>query len=341
MFTYALMLVLVLCIVATTIFGVKIDKNKDSFMSISDTTFLRGFWCIIVILVHIPTAYHNLLQNIIGSFAYIGVTFFFMTSAYGLKYSMIHKKGYMEHFWKRRLPSILIPALIANAFEVIMYGLENDFMDFSVISFININGWVKVLLLYYVVFWLIYYIAPKLIGSGYWQDIVMCLYVAICSLTGRLTELKITSIWIVEPLGFAYGIIVADCSDKIRQWMKEKWLLKCGILMAISLVLGTAYLKMKPIAFIGDYLLKILLGITITVFIFQVISELKVGNKVNGFLGGISYEVYLLHHGVFAALATVSYNMNSGVFVILSVVFTVVLAYMLNKICRPIVGLVM
>ena len=337
MLTYAMMIILILVIAASALFGIKVDKDKDSFMSIDDTTFLRGIWCIIIVLVHIPVAYQNSLQDMLGSFAYIGVTFFFMTSAYGLKYSIVHKKGYMDHFWRRRLPSILIPALIANAFEVLMNGLGAGISEISVLDFVNINNWVKVLLLYYLLFWLIYYVMPEFAGGILAKDIVMCLFVVVCSLVGCLTSIKITSIWIVEPLGFAYGIIAANHSDKFKSWIKGKWFRKCGLLMGISGILGITYLKMKPVAFWGDYLLKIVLGIAIIAFIFEAISRLKVGNRVNSLLGYISYEVYLLHHGVFALLMAIDSGMNSGVFVILSVAITVVLAFMLNKVCKPLV----
>lgn len=179
MLTYALMTVLIVFIVATLLCGIKFDKDKDSFISLGDTNYLRGFWCLIVVLVHIPAAYQNRLQDMIGSFAYIGVTFFFMTSAVGLKYSMMHKERYMEVFWKRRLPAILIPALLANALVVVMQAIDSGSDGLSFIDIININDWVKVLLLYYVVFWLIYHIAPKLIviGGGRTRS---C-YVPICS----------------------------------------------------------------------------------------------------------------------------------------------------------------
>ena len=337
--TYTLMLALIISISASSLCGIKVDKDKDSIMSLNDTNFLRGFWCIIVVLVHIPAAYQNRLQDMIGSFAYIGVTFFFMTSAYGLKYSMMHKEGYMEHFWRRRLPAILLPALIANAFVVVMQAIDSDFRELSFIDFVNINAWVKVLLLYYVAFWLIYHIAPKLIRGGYWQDIAICLFVVICSLIDRFTSFKVTAGWKVEPLGFAYGIIAANHSDALKRWMKEKWLMKCGVFLALSVFLGIAYLKLKPVAVFGDYLLKIVLGIAITAFMFEAIAKLRVGNKVNSFLGGVSYEVYLLHHGVFALLTVIDSDMNPGVFVITSVAATVVLAYALNRICKPMVRL--
>ena len=160
-----------------------------------------------------------------------------------------------------------------------------------------------------------------------------------CSLITRLTDLKITSIWTVEPLGFAYGIIAATHSDNIKTWISKNWLLKCGAFMVLSGVLGIAYLKLKPVAIFGDYLLKIVLGIAITVFIFEIMAKFKVGNKLNSFLGNISYEIYLLHGSVFTLLAVIDKNINSGVFVITSVAITVTLAYVLNRMCRPIVKL--
>ena len=143
----------------------------------------------------------------------------------------------------------------------------------------------------------------------------------------------------MEPLGFAYGIIAANYSNNIRKWMEEKWLMKCGIFLALSGFLGIAYLKLKPVVVFGDYILKIALGIAVTIFIFEVIAKLKVGNRINSFLGEISYEVYLLHHGVFALLTVMDSGMNSGVFVVASVAVTVVLAFVLNRTCKPMIRL--
>ena len=63
MLTYALMGILVLWLALSTLWGIKYDPDKNSFMSIGDTLFLRGFWCIIVVLVHVPADYHNRIQD--------------------------------------------------------------------------------------------------------------------------------------------------------------------------------------------------------------------------------------------------------------------------------------
>lgn len=334
--TYAFMGLLVFLIAATTLWGIWYSSDKNSFMTIDDTTFLRGFWCIIVVLVHVPAEYQNRIQDMLGSFAYIGVTFFFMTSAYGLKWSMDHKSGYMDRFWLRRLPPILIPAIIANAFEVSMKALNGN--ELSPLSYVNINGWVKVLLLYYLIFWLVYKILPMWIRGKKWQDAVMCLIVVSFSLIDYFTDFKITLKWTVEPLGFAYGILAAKYAGKIREAIGKNWLAKSICLMLLAGATGVAYLKFKPVHVWGDYLLKIVLGIAITAFMYELITKLKVGNKANAFLGRISYEVYILHRGVFALMIAVfGYTMDSGLFVVASVAVTLILAILLKKLCEPLI----
>ena len=320
---------LVLSLAGATLWNARYDPNKNSFMSFGDSTFLRGFWCIIVVLVHVPAAYQNRVQDMIGSFAFVGVTFFFMTSAYGLKWSLEHKEGYMDYFWRRRLPPILIPAVIANAFGVLFRW--HDGFKISLLSFINIDNWVKVLLVYYLVFWAIYGIAPKIINSGPWQDVLICIIVVSFSLLDKFTVFHITQGWIVEPIGFAYGIIAAKYEEVLKKQIQNKWLVKCIVLAFLSGVFGISYLKNKNVLFFGDYLLKIALGISITAFIFEFISKVKVGNKVNSFLASISYQVYLLHRSVFILVGLLSRQLQSGIFIIVSIIITIVLSVGLKK----------
>ena len=170
------------------------------------------------------------------------------------------------------------------------------------------------------------------------QDIIMCLVVLAFSLIDYFTEIKITSIWIVEPLGFAYGIIAAKWEGPIRKWMGRQWLVKCVSLGIAAGILGIMYLKFKPIVFWGEYLLKIALGIAISLFMYEVLHKFKVGNRINAFLGGISYEVYILHGTVFLMLMHFSKGWNSGLFIITSLVITVLLARMLKRLSGIIIN---
>ena len=119
------MSILLLSLILITIYGAKIEKRKD-FFTFEDTKVLKGIICIIVILVHIPKSFQNPIQDMIGSFAYIGVTFFFLTSSYGLKYKMDNKQDYLNNFWQNRLSKLLVPAIIINIVASIIEFLSYD-----------------------------------------------------------------------------------------------------------------------------------------------------------------------------------------------------------------------
>lgn len=162
--TTAQMLLLIAVYAAIAVLGVKYSPEKKNFFDLSDTTVLKGIFCIIVVLVHVPVEYQNPIQDAVGSFAYIGVTFFFMTSSFGLMYSTEHKEGYINRFWLNRLPPLLIPALLCNAVDIAVKALGDTQITFW--SVISINSWVRVLLLYYLVFWIVKIIPDKFAGGG-------------------------------------------------------------------------------------------------------------------------------------------------------------------------------
>ena len=81
MITYAIMALIMLFLAFELLYKAEYMPEGNHLFDKQNSNAMRGFWCVIVILVHIPAAYQNRLQDMLGSFAYIGVTFFFMTSA--------------------------------------------------------------------------------------------------------------------------------------------------------------------------------------------------------------------------------------------------------------------
>lgn len=336
--TYGLMGIFLLLFAAFVLVGCRYNDKKNTLFDLEDSTVLKGLWCIVVILVHIPDAYQNQIQDMIGSFAYIGVTFFFMTSAYGLKYGMEHKQNYLNHFWLKRLPKLLVPAFLINVIAVIS-GCIGAGSEFHVLALIQINSWLKVLLLFYLAFWLIFYFSEKFgFHNGLWQDAAVCVFVILCSLTDRLTEFKLTLIWPTESWGFAYGILLACFMPRIKMWMQDRWSIKAILLLVLSGIAGLAYLKFKPVAFYGDYCLKIILGIVLTVFILILTARFQIGNLVSRFLGEISYEVYLLHGVCFTILQNTGIEWNSGVFIWFAIALTIGLAVIVRAVSSRIVN---
>ena len=131
---YIIMGGILLFLLSLLVLGSQYTANGNhSFFDQKNSKAMRGFWCLIVVLVHIPQSYQNLIQDLIGSFGYIGVTFFFMTSAYGLSFGTQARPDALKHFWIKRLPKLLIPNWTTNVvFAIIFFLLDiHSKIDFS------------------------------------------------------------------------------------------------------------------------------------------------------------------------------------------------------------------
>ena len=179
---------------------------NNNFFDKNNSQAMRGFWCIVVVLVHVPLIYQNRIQDMIGSFAYIGVTFFFMTSAYGVSISYDKKPVSIATFWRRRLPKLVITCWCVNIlFTVIKYVLFGNVMEFWEIF--SINNWVKWLISCYFAFW----ISSVLLKNRLVSRIVTCILVSVASITIYfLIKYGIIRIpaWAPECYGFIWGIML-------------------------------------------------------------------------------------------------------------------------------------
>lgn len=305
------------------------EENPD-FFDIPNTTSLRGIWSIIVILVHIPGEYGNLIQDMAGSFAYIGVTFYFLLSGYGLSLGVMRRGFTRKGFWKKRLSKLLVPQLLVNITSMLLFRIIfGDKFAFS--SLVLIAGWTLWLLACYGVFWL----AHMLCRNVRLQNAFLVLAILAISISqywlknsGSITA----TIWPTEIWGFLWGILLAMFVPRFRSFGKNRWLLKTAIVCMVSVCLGLLYLKLKFVAFWGDYLLKILLGCAITLFVLMLNLRISIGNKALAFLGKISYELYLSHSVVILLLMRAMPHVSSGVFIVLVLALSIILSAILHHI---------
>lgn len=151
MITYTIMALIVLFLAFELLYKAEYISDGSYLFDKQNSNAMRGFWCLIVILVHIPATYQNRIQDMLGSFAYIGVTFFFMTSAYGLRLGIEKEPSSIRYFWRKRLPRLLIPMFLVNVVSLVFRLIEGN--EISLRALVNINGWVQWLLVCYVIFW--------------------------------------------------------------------------------------------------------------------------------------------------------------------------------------------
>ncbi len=310
------------------LYKAKLVQANNGFFDTTNSMAMRGFWCLIVILVHVPVAYTNRVQDMIGSFAYIGVTFFFMTSSYGLTLSHDKDPDRIKMFWRKRLPKLLIVSLLVNIFFVIATRLIfGD--EITLKNLLSINGWVIWLIACYFAFW----ISRLLFKKETLAKALTVLLVIIGSVIMYALSRKgvySSTIWATECFGFIWGILLASKRDEFLGFFLKKWQMKLAISCGIAGLLGISYLKFKPVPVAGDYLLKIVLGLAITAFVLVFNTRVELGNKINLFLGKISFEIYLVHLGVFHLFSRFDFWKSSSVFIITCMIATVVIAYLLN-----------
>lgn len=222
----------------------------------SNSIHLKGLCSIVIIYVHIPAVNGNILQDAIGSFAYVCVTLFFFYSAYGMM-DNVERTGklYLNSFWKNRLSSLLIPCVIVN---IISYGLTYIAgATPSLLSLLSVNAYVIVLLEWCVIFYFVQ-ICRFIFGfSGKTANVIMAGAVVISSMIGYLCfESKdmhpVAWMWCYERIGLVWGIICFAYREKFFGWIGKMTFRKFSVFLlfvcypvAHTLSLKTFFLSVR------------------------------------------------------------------------------------------------
>ena len=68
MISSVIMVGIVIFLAMTLVACAQVQEDGKHFFDINNSNALRGFWCLIVVLVHIPVAHQNRIQDMIGKF---------------------------------------------------------------------------------------------------------------------------------------------------------------------------------------------------------------------------------------------------------------------------------
>ena len=326
-----------MAMVAVFLVGMKPDMSQP-VLGKELTHVLKGLCSIVVILVHIPRQAQNPLQDAIGSFAYVAVTFFFLFSAYGMSLSVRKSPNYLRHFWRGRLAALLIPCLVINVFgSMWMFATKGTVTMYSLLG---INHYVVILLEYCLAFYVVerFRMRWPIINDAAATSILILLVTVSSLYTYSMFGEADNSAqvgWPFERMGLVWGLLLYMFASGISLWMRTRHLRKIVLLAVVCLILGVAYLKFKHIEFMGEYLLKILLGLSIVTFVLTACQMRRFGNRVTNFLGNISFEIYLSHSLVTNILITRYPELKSGIFIILTLIGTVAVSWVAHMLSKP------
>lgn len=346
MINLILTFILILCLLAAVLWKAGTCKNTDTFFDKDHTSTLKGISSIIVIFVHIPAYYQNPLQDMVGSFAYVAVTCFFMISAYGMQYSLDRNRSYLRTFPVNRLAALLIPNIFINIVTFAVYWLIGLFIPLALGFELKwsllwrINSYVVILLEYCLVFYIVNLLSARFRWKWYINDILLIAWVCASSLFLYITESEHSDNsaqmgWCYERLGLVWGLLLYRYFPRVKTWLTRRLTMKIIIFTLSSLLLGILYLKYKEVWFYGQYMLKIVLGLSIIVFYFLITIRLRLFNPVTKFLGNISYETYLSHGFIATLLIAIFPGLPSGVFICGAVGITLLFSYLIHQLDRP------
>ena len=310
--------------------------DNPQFMNKGFTDTLKGFCAIIVVMVHFRPEYQNPLQDAIGGFAYVAVTFFFLFSAYGMQWSLASKPDYLKAFWRGRLVSLLLPAILIN---VVFFVIQSFYMgELQIKTLVYANDYVIVLLEYCLVFYVVMkYCQVHHVSNLKYAYLLISLIVILSSLLLYFLTVYVDgrhgTNWCFERYGLIWGLLLFSFFPSIYRWFGNNTLYKLVLAGIVSAVLGILYVKGgKYVFFWGEYLLKIALGLSLLVTILLLTRRLNIGNRITSFLGSISYEIYLSHVWVMYLLAHFFPELGSGVFIIATYCVTIFFSYMIHRV---------
>ena len=334
MINIILTLLLTLALFLPIIWNTKAPKNNEISFDKDYTNVLKGIFSIVVVFVHIPVGYQNVMQDAIGSFAYIGVTGFFMISAYGMQYGFEHNPNYLATFPINRLTTLLIPNIIINLFAFVAQRISFG-IDLSWDFIFTLNRYVIILLEYCLLYFIVQHLSLRFSFKSYYSDIILIVCVFGSSLFLYLNanadeDNLMPSDWCYERMGLVWGLLIYRYFNAFKSWLVTNFSIKFVCFLISSVILGLLYLQFKHVWFIGEYLLKIILGVSILIFCFLSTIKINLTNPYTRLLGNISYETYLLHGFIANILILLYPQFNSGLYVWCVFGFTLFLSYWIH-----------
>ena len=361
-----LLLIYPVIIVIILLWGCRIRRKKEYFeeaWSLSQSDAFRAVAALMIILHHMVqsiTRYGDIKKGPITEWNSFGILFtsiFFFFSGFGLYKSYKTKENYLEGFLEKRLPRILLPFLVTNIIYLITLSVDRisevRHVFTSVLGFtlINTNAWFIVeLIILYVAFYLCFKRSKTESGAFVKLLIFTVVFVFICLLlghdnTGVNGHWFMGEWWYNTTFVFMMGICFARFETKIKDFMKKRYAILLPL--SIALFVGWYLLEEYVIRTFGYYqewkyhpgypekLISLVTQIILCMlFLFMVLLinlKTEFGNKVLKFLGGICFEVYLIHD-VFrwALFKGVDGDMPDAEYMILTFAASIVCAWLLS-----------
>lgn len=326
------MSIYILILLGVLVFGTKKAKKgefHEDFLSLDVAKGLQGFAAIGIMLHHLAQSITNFgavdkgLITVFNSFGVLFTAMFFFFSGYGLYTSLQEKPNYFDHFFRKRLTTILVPFYMANTIFV-LFSLPflpptsplEYVKYFSGWIMLNNNLWYIVEITFlYIAFYLIFKYVKNRNAAFVSMAVFIFIFVGFILLNGHDYETISGGAWFKgewwynTTWTFFLGMLVSRFKEPILKTVKKFYV----VFLCVSIILTAFMLPFsnRIMGMFGYYcesevyrgnLEKLIsvcaqcpFAILFVIMVLLITMKLQFKNKMLDFLGRISIELYLIH----------------------------------------------
>lgn len=363
-----------IAVITILMWGAKLQRKDEYYedaWSVAQSKSLQAVAALMIILHHTVqsiTGYGSIWKGPVtmwNSFGYLFTSIFFFFSGFGLYKSYKTKEHYLDGFLKNRLPKILIPFMVANILYLIFasQGRVNEirYVITSIFGFtlLNRNAWFVVELIF---LYLAFYICMKKSSTEHAALIKLTVFTLILVTFSLLLGHDRSAIsghwfmgewWYNSTLTFIMGFFVAKNEEKTKSIMMKGY--KILLPASVLALWGWFLLEESVLRRFGYYkewvnhpgypekfytlIMQVILCFIFMFFILLVNLKIEFKNHVLDFLGGISFEIFLIHD-IFRwqFLKCVENGMPDALYLGLTFGFSVVAGWIFAKVNKYILG---
>ncbi len=322
---------------ALVFFKARLFKKKaynDDSLSRTTTDSLKGLAILVVVL-------HHLVQRMddpgwAGEFTYLGylaVALFFFLSGYGLAASLQSRNDGLTGFLLKRLSKVYIPFLCCNALFLLTdffifdnpHDLGSTLLYLAGIKLLDDTLWFAVAILgCYLIFYILFKCFSRKVA--FW---LLAAASAVCFVL--LNRAGVGVWWYNTLFCFPMGVFVALYYQKIVGTIRlfYPWV-TCFFLVSFGL---TYMLAHHADLQNGRNLVDTASSVFFVAAILCLMQKLRIGSKPLAFIGGISFEIYLLHMLVYK-LYFHFVHLKASITLVFYLLIVGLTAYLLNKLFR-------
>ena len=316
-----------IALVVMLFFGAKICKAKtwnEENMSFDQTKAFLGFAAVIIVFHHCSQATcaswinprvirHGL--DIFVTAGYPMVAMFLFCSGFGLYKSAKSKPDFFKRFLPVRIIPMLIPTALTYGVYIYFRHIRNIPLKFNSLTAVGTHDTVHPYIWYVpciILMYILFYIGFGLIRKD-WAGILV-VFLGTAGYIFYCIKYQYGTWWFNTAHMFLIGILVSKYEKKFFESCKKLYVLR--LIMTIVLCAGLWYLGdnagglylqifRHPYNAVYGYrsslvgcIFQVLYTLAFMSLYYLISMKLKIGNRILGFLGKFTLELYLVH-GIF------------------------------------------